>query len=382
MSNKILQETINDVVKSEASKAGQTPTEYINSMKERINSGDPSGAVDLESLNNQIIITYQDNVILHADDMKLVRMSLRKPDKSMLGNGYREVLHYIQSGEDFNKNRALFPTTLKNPVITKYEIKLYNDDGSLAAGASQKVFTAVFRKASLITKFIENQLSEFWEKEIIGQVNQPAEIQLVRTAWEAISKATGGKQITSTATNAFDAFCELTTHAQKMRTNTATYNYDQSIKMGNWLTKEDLVAIMSPNVYAKLKSSIKSRLYNVSQFDLESFVGEVLISNTIWKEITDSNGNNIIVPDDDNYYIPDNKVIIMERSLFNIIKMFKFTGTQDYPNAAAEGHFYHLWLASGFKTWGKLLVFNSNNLLTDPEDGAQVRLVDKLSEGE
>ncbi|MBR2871135.1 MAG: hypothetical protein IKB98_07165 [Clostridia bacterium] len=190
----------------------------------------------------------------------------------------------------------------------------------------------------MITYFIDGQLGEYIEDQIIGQIQQSIEVKKYDYLMGLINEditANKGKVINGTATNLFDALTtEVFPECEKMLLNSHEYNHNSELIYAcDASEKENLVMIVAPTLQAKLKSNIMSQLFNSKNIEIKNFVGDIHVANNKFKskdgiyttKINEDNNNT--VP-----YLDENTIVVIDKKNYlKILTMLKFTGDQDYP---------------------------------------------------
>ena len=233
-------------------------------------------------------------------------------------------------------------------------------------------FPVVWRTAEMITYFIDGQLGEYIEDQIIGQIQQSIEVKkydYVMGLITADKDSNKGKVIDGQATNLFDALTtEVFPECEKMLLNSHEYNYNSDLIYAcDASHKDDLVMIVAPTLQTKLKSNIMSQLFNSKNIEIKNFVGDIHVANNKFRAegglyTTKNADNNGTTP-----YLDENTIIVIDkRNYLKILTMLEFSGEQGYPLNMSHMRVVHLWLASGKLGWGKFFVYKNANLMTMP----------------
>lgn len=358
--NKELNTAINLAVENKAKE--KDAQQYIEDLKAEVQSGDERAVSSLQDLVNLIVITYNEATLLSSTMTSFVSQFIDEP-RDDNGNGRRYIKHFIQRPTDYNPN-SFIPTAKSNIYQKVQFIKFKNDNGSLAPGSVQKLFEFTYIESDLITYFINGQLREFIEEQIIAQIDDSLRVYIYDYVMKQIVNTAGmGREVNGTAGNLFDAFTqEIFPVCKDMTLNSNRYNVDRTLTEAiDASRKEDLVMIMSIKTKTMLESNIKSQLFNSAKIDLNNYVGQVHIPNNTFTF------NNEIVGVNDVQYIPENKIIVFDkRNYLKVLTMLKTAGSQSYPRNLAVLKVLHCWLASGKLGWGKVFTYTNNNLNTSP----------------
>ena len=371
------EKAIEKAVEVRAAKAKVSGQEYIDNLKRELVEDRASRAAtnELQDLVNLIVITHQQLTELKPGMEVFVNQFIDQRRSDKQGNGNRYIKHYIQEGKAWDDVKDKFvPTELsKMNAMSRQFIKFKENETTLAAGSQQWAFPVVWRTAELITYFIDGQLGEYVEDEIIGQIQQSIEVKKYDYLMGLINEditANKGKVINGTATNLFDALTtEVFPECEKMLLNSHEYNHNSELIYAcDASEKENLVMIVAPTLQAKLKSNIMSQLFNSKNIEIKNFVGDIHVANNKFKskdgiyttKINEDNNNT--VP-----YLDENTIVVIDKKNYlKILTMLKFTGDQDYPLNMSYMRVVHLWLAAGKLGWGKLFIYKNQNLMTMP----------------
>ena len=370
------EKAIEKAVEVRAAKANVSGQEYIDNLKRELVEDRASRAAtnELQDLVNLIVITHQQLTELKPGMEVFANQFIDQRRSDKQGNGNRYIKHYIQEGKEWSTIKDKFvPTELSNlQAMSRQFIKFKEDNGDLAAGSKQWAFPVVWRTTEMITYFIDGQLGEYIEDQIIGQIQQSIEVKkydYIMGLITADKDANKGKVINGTATNLFDALTtEVFPECEKMLLNSHEYNYDNTLIYAcDASHKEDLVMLVAPTLQTKLKSNIMSQLFNSKNIEIKNFVGDIHVVNNKFRSqgglYTTKNANNTGTTS----YLDENTIIVIDKKNYlKILTMLEFSGEQDYPLNMSHMRVIHLWLASGKLGWGKLFIYKNQNLMTMP----------------
>ena len=370
------EKAIEKAVEVRAAKANVSGQEYIDNLKRELVEDRASRAAtnELQDLVNLIVITHQQLTELKPGMEVFANQFIDQRRSDKQGNGNRYIKHYIQEGKEWNAIKDKFvPTELSNlEAMSRQFIKFKEDNGNLAAGSQQWAFPVVWRTTEMITYFIDGQLGEYIEDQIIGQIQQSIEVKkydYIMGLITADKDANKGKTITGTATNLFDALTtEVFPECEKMLLNSHEYNYDNTLIYAcDASHKDDLVMLVAPTLQTKLKSNIMSQLFNSKNIEIKNFVGDIHVVNNKFRS---QDGLYTTKNESDNNttsYLDENTIIVIDKKNYlKILTMLEFSGEQDYPLNMSHMRVIHLWLASGKLGWGKLFIYKNQNLMTMP----------------
>ena len=373
------EKAIEKAVEVRAAKANVSGQEYIDNLKRELVEDRASRAAtnELQDLVNLIVITHQQLTELKPGMEVFANQFIDQRRSDKQGNGNRYIKHYIQEGKSWNEIKGKFvPTELSNTEAMSVQfIKFKLDNQDLAPGSQQWAFPVVWRTTEMITYFIDGQLGEYIEDQIIGQIQQSIEVKKYDYIMGLINEditnnTTKGKVINGTATNLFDALTtEVFPECEKMLLNSHEYNYNRELIYAcDASQKENLVMLVAPTLQAKLKSNIMSQLFNSKNIEIKNFVGDIHVVNNKFKSREGlyttkfNDGDNNTVP-----YLDENTIIVIDKKNYlKILTMLEFSGEQDYPLNMSHMRVVHLWLASGKLGWGKFFVYKNANLMTMP----------------
>lgn len=370
------EKAIEKAVEVRAAKANVSGQEYIDNLKRELVEDRASRAAtnELQDLVNLIVITHQQLTELKPGMEVFANQFIDQRRSDKQGNGNRYIKHYIQEGKEWSTIKDKFvPTELSNlEAMSRQFIKFKEDDGNLATGSKQWAFPVVWRTTEMITYFIDGQLGEYIEDQIIGQIQQSIEVKKYDYIMGLITadvQANKGKVITGQATNLFDALTtEVFPECEKMLLNSHEYNYNSDLTYAcDASHKDDLVMLVAPTLQTKLKSNIMSQLFNSKNIEIKNFVGDIHVVNNKFRS---DNGLYTTKNADNNgttSYLDENTIIVIDkRNYLKILTMLEFSGEQDYPLNMSHMRVIHLWLASGKLGWGKLFIYKNPNLMTMP----------------
>ena len=371
------EKAIEKAVEVRAAKANVSGQEYIDNLKRELVEDRASRAAtnELQDLVNLIVITHQQLTELKPGMEVFANQFIDQRRSDKQGNGNRYIKHYIQEGKSWDEIKDKFvPEALsKVNAMSVQFIKFKQDNGNLDTNSQQWAFPVVWRTTEMITYFIDGQLGEYIEDQIIGQIQQSIEVKkydyimgLITADKDASNK---GKVINGRAENLFDALTtEVFPECEKMLLNSHEYNYDNTLIYAcDASHKEDLVMLVAPTLQAKLKSNIMSQLFNSKNIEIKNFVGDIHVVNNKFRSegglyTTKNSGNNGTTP-----YLDENTIIVIDKKNYlKILTMLEFSGEQDYPLNMSHMRVVHLWLASGKLGWGKFFVYKNANLMTMP----------------
>ena len=366
-----LNKVVNEVATEQAAKAGKTTENYIKDLKTelQLNSKSTVGTSELIELVNLIVITHQEKTLLRSDMYEFISQFIVQPNMDN-GNGRRFIKHYPKVGRQWADVEGKFvPEELSKTAFKVQFIKFKDDAGNPMPEANQLVFDATYSVVDMIQYFIRGQLTEFIQDEIIGKIAQSIDITLYHLIMTEIVKPVG-KQMVGTAKNLFDALTtEVFPECSEMLQNSSDYNVDQTNKFAiDASRKDDLIAIVSPKLNAKLESNVMSQLFNQGNVKITNYVGKVHVSN---RKFIDNDPSGIFKTDTVGY-VDDNTIIIFDRrNYFKCLKMLEFTGEQDYPLNMSKMRVSHLWFTKGKLEWGKALFYTNENLMVMPGNEAE-----------
>lgn len=367
MSVKNVKDAIEVAVNHKASKSGKNGQEYYNELKEQVANDDSRAVSSLQDLVNLIVITYNEATLLKPGMNEFISQFIDEP-RDDNGNGRRYIKHFIQKAKDYQENKFI-PTGTTNTYFKTHFIKFKEQNGSLSSGSVRKLFEIVYIEADLITYFINGQLDVFIQEQILSQIEESMRVYLYDFVMKMLIDTNNrGKNINGTATNAFDCWTtEIFPETKLMTMNSSKYNVDRQLTEAiDASSKDDLVLLCSSKTYTTLESNIRSQLFNSGKVNIYDYVGQVHVPNNKFS----FNGNTIGIEQNnsvDVQYIPDNKVIIFDKKNYvRILTMLKVAGSQFYPTNLAMLKVLHLWLASGYLPWGKVMTYTNNNLNTSP----------------
>ena len=370
------EKAIEKAVEVRAAKANVSGQEYIDNLKRELVEDRASRAAtnELQDLVNLIVITHQQLTELKPGMEVFANQFIDQRRSDKQGNGNRYIKHYIQEGKEWDTIKDKFvPTELSNlEAMSRQFIKFKEDDGRLAPTSKQWAFPVVWRTTEMITYFIDGQLGEYIEDQIIGQIQQSIEVKkydYIMGLITADKDNNKGKVIQGQATNLFDALTtEVFPECEKMLLNSHEYNYDNTLIYAcDASHKEDLVMLVAPTLQTKLKSNIMSQLFNSKNIEIKNFVGDIHVVNNKFRS---DNGLYTTKNASDNNttsYLDENTIIVIDKKNYlKILTMLEFSGEQDYPLNMSHMRVIHLWLASGKLGWGKLFIYKNQNLMTIP----------------
>ena len=356
-----LQDAANQAAQQQAQQQGVADAQqHVNQMKAGVKANQNKAVNDLVDLVNLIVTTYQENTIL-KDGMTGFADSFI--EKAAEGNGTRYIKHFLSKGRDFDPNKFI-PDQFSTPQFKVEFIRFKKDNGDLADGSEQKVWDIVYRKADLITYFLSGQLNEFISEQILAKIGDSVSVYLYNKVMTALTTTAGkGKEIAGAAANLFDCLTtEILPAIEQMKLNSNEFNTDPNLTEAiDASHKDDLIMLVSPTVYTILNSHIMSQLFNSAKLDLYNYVGQIHVPNRKFNFAGDT-----INTEADNY-IPDNKVIIIDkRNFYKLVTFLEVSGSQEFVNNMSHLSVMHLWLAEGYLPWGKVLTYTNQALTVKP----------------
>lgn len=370
------EKAIEKAVEVRAAKANVSGQEYIDNLKRELVEDRASRAAtnELQDLVNLIVITHQQLTELKPGMEVFANQFIDQRRSDKQGNGNRYIKHYIQEGKEWTEIKNKFvPTELSNTEAMSVQFIKFKENGeTLAPGSKQWAFPVVWRTAEMITYFIDGQLGEYIEDQIIGQIQQSIEVKKYDYVMGLITadiNSGKGKVINGQAENLFDALTtEVFPECEKMLLNSHEYNYNADLIYAcDASQKENLVMLVAPTLQAKLKSNIMSQLFNSKNIEIKNFVGDIHVANNKFRSqdglyTTKNASDNGTTP-----YLDENTIIVIDKKNYlKILTMLEFSGEQGYPLNMAHMRVVHLWLASGKLGWGKFFVYKNTNLMVMP----------------
>lgn len=370
------EKAIEKAVEVRAAKANVSGQEYIDNLKRELVEDRASRAAtnELQDLVNLIVITHQQLTELKPGMEVFANQFIDQRRSDKQGNGNRYIKHYIQEGKEWTEIKNKFvPTELSNTEAMSVQFIKFKENGeTLAEGSKQWAFPVVWRTAEMITYFIDGQLGEYIEDQIIGQIQQSIEVKKYDYVMGLITAdidSGKGKVIEGQAENLFDALTtEVFPECEKMLLNSHEYNYNADLIYAcDASQKENLVMLVAPTLQAKLKSNIMSQLFNSKNIEIKNFVGDIHVANNKFRSqgglyTTKNASDNGTTP-----YLDENTIIVIDKKNYlKILTMLEFSGEQGYPLNMSHMRVVHLWLASGKLGWGKFFVYKNANLMTMP----------------
>lgn len=359
-----IKEITNKVFTERALEKNTTPEAYVENLQEELKANSKAaGASELQDLVNLIVITHQETTMLKSDMWEFISQFIVQPNENN-GNGRRFIKHYPQTGRDFTEveNKFLPDGFTKQAFAVKF-IQFKDANGDIEPTSDRLVFDITYSFATLITYFINGQLSEFIKDQIIGKIGQSITITVYDLIMKEIVKE-DYKVINGTAKNLFDCLVDdVFPQTEEMKQNSSDFNVDQTNKYAiDASKKEDMIMIISPGLKAKLNAAIMSQLFNSAKIELTNFVGKVYVANRKFKKSDIGTWQTEATS-----YVDDNTIIVIDKAnFFKCMKMLEFTGSQEYPLNMSELRVSHLWFAKGKLPWGKGFIYKNANLMTMP----------------
>lgn len=367
MSNKIdkaiLEQSTQEAAEKMAEKTERKDAQdFIDQTKKELKERNPRATNDLIDLVNLIVVTYQEKTILMGGMKDFANAFI---EKAAEGNGTRYIKHYLTKNKDFDPNKFI-PDRLDPTFFSVEFIKFKNDNGNLATGSEQKMWSFTFREKDLITYFLTGQLNKFIAEQILAKIGDSVIVYIYDKVLKAITNTAGkGKTLNGNAANLFDCLTmELLPEIEQMKLNSADYNVDPTLTEAiDASHTADLIMLVSPKVNTMLNSHIMSQLFNSQKIELTNYVGTIHVPNRQFNFAGDT------VTTQAANYIGDDKIIIIDkRNYFKLVNFLEVGGSQEFVNNITRLNVFHLWLAQGYLPWGKVLTYNNANLTVSPSN--------------
>ena len=361
----------NKIAEEYAKQQGKTLKEVIEPITSALNS-DNENTRQLGVLNAKKVVEDLTTLMLRQEIFANKTSSymtnfLSYFDDGMVneGNGKLYDFNNATGVDTWNKN-SFIPTAFTTTDVDEFSIVMYGANGTLSDQGYQFKKPQVYSEKNWIPYFRAGNLSGF-----IAQLHS-----LIEHSWnlfiydKLIRKITDtnkkpAKQITGTATNAFDCWAtEILPAIREMTTDSVDFNYNSASKVLMSTSPEDLIVVASAKTIQTLQSGIKSQLFNAKFLDIKGLVDTENFFNP-GKKLTIGDNSTRITNTTENY-INDNTVIVLSKKSIKHFKQVQNVGVQGFADNMSTLIVKHVWGAMDWLPWGQAFIYTNNNLNTLP----------------
>lgn len=264
-------------------------------------------------------------------------------------------------GSDVYNAEEFIPDAYTKTSVDEFTIQMYTKSGSqlqLSPQGYQFRKSIIYNQAKWIPYFKTGNLSAFiamlqdemtksWRYFIFDKIMK----RITSTGADKI-----GKEITSQATNAFDAWMDFLKVIRQMTTADTAFNQKQTQKNVMASNPADLLIFAHPDNIQTLQSGIKSQLFNAQFLDFKSVLNESNFINA-GKKITNAGDSSQLIGVENDYYIPKNTIYVVHKNAIKHFNQLTEIATTFYARNLAIEWEFHKWGALDFLPWGQCFKF-------------------------
>lgn len=386
---KLAQERADEIAKEKGYEDAQELVEDVaaglqsqDSFKQRA-AGDAAG-----DFATKLTLQIHEQVILNSLGTDSVYGWIDKFTETSMkfGNRVEYNLTLLTTAGEYDRTKWI-PDRTTGPMIETFQGQFLKNDKTLAALAYQYKKSFSIERAQWFPYFLSGKLetvisgilSEFKETFTLFIAQKLQNIITNLASGDAqVGYAAAGengnalklKKHESQAPDTFAAMVELMGLISKELTddinNSTIANDSGSIKA---VDLDDLIIFMPIDLIAKFRSGVMSRLPSSEQFNYDKIFNSSRIVPVGRKlqPIINQNTNEVVkVHTQGEYFLPNNKIVVMSRKAIRHTWVVKESGHQYYLENMIDQVVNHNW---GFFTvlpFEKGFVFECANLLTDP----------------
>lgn len=289
-----------------------------------------------------------------------------KFDDGVIANGNsKEYIASKPTGHDVFRQDQFIPAKVSTKSVESHVIQMYDAGGTLNKNAYQFKKSTTLQESLWLPYFKSGSLSSF-VAEITKAAHNVYNLYKFNKIATMITEANFQKKIAGVADNMFDAISgEFLPALRDMLYLNSSYNYSAASKYIQVNTMDDLIIIMSSGNLQRLKSGIKSQLFN------SQFLG-------VDKELSEANviclGNKIVIGDEDTDitvsdipYCDDNTIYVVNKNALRHINQINKSGSQSYADNMTIQLTLHVWGALDILPWGQMFKYTNPNLSVLPK---------------
>lgn len=322
------------------------------------------------------------------------------------GNGvemYNVLPSAPESTNSINGSNVFIPRGLSNLENQNWVINYFQSNGSLTPEAYAFAQMLSIQQISLLQAFRTGAGFDFLVKSALTIYESLRFYQYDKWAKTKFTLPSGnsvnGHNLVTTGTgnNAFECWKEISDIVEEMKLVNSHFNYNGSFKKAYDLAEDDVVIYCSMTTYNTLKRYVATQLPNNADFlkGLIDRVRPLASRKLVWLNATNAtitiptspattvNAGATISPisgvenipagltwtsmsGENSGYIPDNQVWIMSKDAFAWIKQTQNTASQYFARNFSDNTMLYELGAMQYNPLGKVQVYQSNNINTNP----------------
>lgn len=283
------------------------------------------------------------------------------------GNAKTYIFNMITGNGSYDKTKFV-PTQATTQSVKEHTIKMFESSSSagqvLAANAVQYKKPLTILTPNWTQYFIKNALNQFLT-ELRISMRKSFKIFKFHKVSKFLTGLTDVKTIQGRATNMFDAFSEeIFPEIQKMDFYSSDYNRDQTFKGIEAAGSSNVYLIAHSNILSKLRTGIKSQLYNAKLLD----IGGLMDSGRVF-----SLGNQFDIQDENTPitvtgtpYVDENTIWVFNKNLIKFLYQVNTNVTQSFAENLATQLILHVWFTMDTLPWGQVFKYTNQNLKVLP----------------
>lgn len=291
------------------------------------------------------------------------------------GNSKSYVFNMITGHSTYDKTKFI-PEAATEQSVKQHIISMFKSSSStgqvLAENAYQYKKPLTILTPNWVQYFIKNSLNQFLT-DLRLSLRKEFKIFKFHKVAKFLTGLTNIKTIEGTAKNMFDCFSEeIIPEIQKMDFYSSDYNRDQTFKGIESAGSENVYLVAHSNIISKLRTGIKSQLYNAKLLD----IGGLLDSNRVI-----SLGNQFDIQDENTPisvtgtpYVDENTIWVFNKNLIKFLYQINTNATQSFAENLATQLVLHIWFTMDTLPWGQVFKYTNQNLKVLPGNEIEAAL--------
>lgn len=277
----------------------------------------------------------------------------------------KEYIASKLTGNDSFRPDMFIPAKVSTKSVESHVIQMYDAAGTLNKNAYQFKKSQTIQESLWIPYFKSGSLSSFIN-EITEQLHKVFTIYKFDKVATKITSSKFQKQIVGTATNMFDAISgEFLPALRDMLYLNSEFNFSASSLFLQDNNMDDLIIIMSSGNVQRIRSGIKSQLYNAQFLGVDKELSDANIISlgnkiTIGNEDVDMSVSNIP-------YCDDNTIYVVSKKALRHVNQINRSESQAWTENMTIQLTLHVWGALDILPWGQCFKYTNPNLSVLPK---------------
>lgn len=277
----------------------------------------------------------------------------------------KEYIATKMTGTDTYISEQFIPKKISKKSVESHVIQMYDAAHVLSKKAYQFKKAQTIQAPTYLPFFKSGSLSKFIS-EITEQIHKIYAVYKFDKIASLITTAKYQKEIVGTANNMFDAISgEFLPELTKMKYLNTEFNFSATSKFAQDNNIEDLIIIMSSGNLQRLKSGIKTQLFNAQLMGVNNELNDENVT-CLGNKIRIGNSDTDIVVEDVEY-CDDNTIYVLSKNALKHVTQVNTTETQAWAENMTNQITLHVWGAVDFLPWGQCFKYTNPNLSTLPK---------------